>query len=159
MIQVGNDKKWRFTLDPDLFASYCWTKSCHIFYIGNHRTPNVKKKGKTLKKELFELFVPLVFWRIFFFVVNAKKLKVLTDKMLLDRFFLNLDSNYHCKHTAHCKASLPWCTCKVPDMPTGSHIWWAHCLLLKSRVGLSKSVSIRLKIDAISTLQHLEVPG
>ena len=47
----------------------------------------MSKKGKTFKKELFELFVPLVFWRIFFCVVNAKKLKVLTDKILLDRFF------------------------------------------------------------------------
>ena len=49
----------------------------------------MSKKGKTLKKEVSELFVPLVFWRIFFFffVVNAKKLKVLTDKILLDRFF------------------------------------------------------------------------
>ena len=47
-------------------------------------TPNVKKR------ELFELFIPLVFWRNFFSVVNAKELEVLTDKILLDRFFLIL---------------------------------------------------------------------
>ena len=49
----------------------------------------MSKKGKTLKKEVFELFVPLLFLAnfFFFFVVNAKKLKVLTDKILLDRFF------------------------------------------------------------------------
>ena len=78
--------KSRSTLDPDLFASYCWTKSSHIFSFGNHRTPNVKK-GETLKESYLSCLSHWFLGEIFFLVVNAKKLKFLTDKILLDRFW------------------------------------------------------------------------
>ena len=46
----------------------------------------MSKKGN-VKRELLELSIPLFFERNFFLALNAKQLKVLTGKILLDRFF------------------------------------------------------------------------
>ena len=46
----------------------------------------MSKKGN-VKRELLELSIPLFFGRNFFLALNAKQLKVLTGKILLDRFF------------------------------------------------------------------------